>query len=470
MVEASDLAVSDRKSVIRVLHVDDDPNILEISKLLLMDTGNFEIDNASCVDEAFKKLSTGQYDVVISDYEMPQKNGLQFLKELKEQKNETPFILFTGKGREEVAIKALNLGADAYINKQGNPETVYGELTHAINMAIERKAAIWALKKNEAQLRAVVLNAPIGIAWANSGTFFQGANESFCRILGYSEKELRGLTFKDITHPDEVNESISKMQELISGCITFFSQEKRYIRKDGAEIKGKVTVCAIRDNEGKPTLFVAELEDITERKKTEDALIESEAKYRALINGMDESAWVINFHGNFIEVNDAAVKVLGYSKEELLSLGIKGIDSHLSMEEVQNLLIHSAAGETQVFETMHTAKDGTQIPVEISSSLINYQGKPAILAIARNITKRKKAEDALMKSQEEYRTLFSNMIDGFAYCQMVFDETGKPVDFVYLQVNDAFEQITGLKRDAIIGKKVSQAIPEIRETNPDKFF
>ena len=142
IVEASNLASSGRKSVSRVLHVDDDPNILEISKLLLMDVGYFEIDSAACVDEAFKKLSTGHYDVVISDYEMPQKDGLQFLKELKEQKNETPFILFTGKGREEIAIKALNLGADAYINKQGNPETVYGELTHAIKLAIERKAAI----------------------------------------------------------------------------------------------------------------------------------------------------------------------------------------------------------------------------------------------------------------------------------------------------------------------------------------
>ena len=95
-----------------------------------MDMGNFEIDHACCVDEALKKISNGNYDVVISDYEMPQKDGLQFLKELRAQTNEIPFILFTGKGREEVAIKALNLGADAYINKQGDPETVYAELSH----------------------------------------------------------------------------------------------------------------------------------------------------------------------------------------------------------------------------------------------------------------------------------------------------------------------------------------------------
>jgi len=78
--------------------------------MLLNLDSSFEIDPACCVDEALKKLATDDYDAVVSDYQMPQKNGLQFLTQLREQKNEIPFILFTGKGREEVAIKALNLG------------------------------------------------------------------------------------------------------------------------------------------------------------------------------------------------------------------------------------------------------------------------------------------------------------------------------------------------------------------------
>jgi PAS domain S-box-containing protein len=132
--------------------------------------------------------------------------------------------------------------------------------------------------------------------------------------------------------------------------------------------------------------------DITERKKAEQSLIRSEATYRNLINGMDESAWVIDFDGYFLDVNNAAVETLGYSKEELRSFGIKGIDNYLSPERVKNLMIRVASGEMQVFETVHTTKDGYEIPVEISSSLITYQGKQAILAIARNITERKKQE------------------------------------------------------------------------------
>ena len=118
---------------IHVLHVDDDQSIKEITKLMLQDLNSgFEIDWTCCLEDGFKKLASRKYDVVVSDYEMPQKDGLHFLKGLREAKNEIPFILFTGKGREEVAIQALNLGANGYYNKQGSPETVYGELAYGI--------------------------------------------------------------------------------------------------------------------------------------------------------------------------------------------------------------------------------------------------------------------------------------------------------------------------------------------------
>ena len=116
------MAASNKKNVVRVLHVDDDLCLLEVSKQILSFENNFDIDNVTSVDEAIKKMEKEFYDAVVSDYEMPQKNGLDFLKELREQKNDIAFILFTGKGREDVAVKALNLGADSYINKNGSPK------------------------------------------------------------------------------------------------------------------------------------------------------------------------------------------------------------------------------------------------------------------------------------------------------------------------------------------------------------
>jgi DNA-binding response OmpR family regulator len=138
-IKSSCKAVVDltEKTSIRVLHVDDEAGFLKVSKQCLEMQGAFQVDTASSVEEAMKKLRKKTYDAVLCDYVMPKKSGLEFLKELRENGNSIPFVMFTGK--DEVAIKALNLGADRYFNKIGNPETLYNHLAHSILDAVERK-------------------------------------------------------------------------------------------------------------------------------------------------------------------------------------------------------------------------------------------------------------------------------------------------------------------------------------------
>lgn len=142
-------------STIHVLHVDDDSLILSTSKMILEDSGKFEVELASSVDEALKKLANQTFDAVISDYDMPKKTGLQFLEELRSQKNEIAFVMFTGKGREEVAVKALNLGADRYINKNGDVEAVYCELSYALSKIVERKRTRRMLVEDSKKINAL---------------------------------------------------------------------------------------------------------------------------------------------------------------------------------------------------------------------------------------------------------------------------------------------------------------------------
>jgi DNA-binding response OmpR family regulator len=143
-----DWVISVKTDFLRILHVDDDVCLLEVSKQILVMENNFEIENVTSVDEAFKKMERQSFDAVVSDYEMPLRDGLDFLRELREQGNEIAFILFTGKGREDVAVKALNLGADRYIHKNGSPELVYFELAHAIHKIVERKKSRELLAKS----------------------------------------------------------------------------------------------------------------------------------------------------------------------------------------------------------------------------------------------------------------------------------------------------------------------------------
>src|SRR4030043_172363 len=129
-----------KTEAIKVLHVDDDLVFLEVAKQCLEMQDEIDVDTVSSVDEALEKLKQKDYDAVVSDYQMPGKDGLEFLKELREKGNTVPFIIFTGKGRERLAVKELlKLGADGYFEKHGAPETVYRELAHGISEVAEKK-------------------------------------------------------------------------------------------------------------------------------------------------------------------------------------------------------------------------------------------------------------------------------------------------------------------------------------------
>ena len=131
------ITVNGNRKKVRILHVDDDESFLEVTKEILEAGGRYLIDGAISADEALKKVERQTYDVIISDYKMPDKNGLDLLRVLCIRGNTTPFILFTIKDNEGIADKVSNLGAFRYFCKSGNPETVYSELTAYIDETVK---------------------------------------------------------------------------------------------------------------------------------------------------------------------------------------------------------------------------------------------------------------------------------------------------------------------------------------------
>lgn len=129
--------------MIRVLMVDDDPSILELTQIFLERSGDILVDTTGSATEALEKLKdeTDPYEVVISDYAMPEMDGITFLKAVRSRKLDLPFILFTGKSREEVVIEALNCGADYYMQKDSDPKVLFAELSHQIRQAADRERA-----------------------------------------------------------------------------------------------------------------------------------------------------------------------------------------------------------------------------------------------------------------------------------------------------------------------------------------
>lgn len=177
---------------ISLLLVDDEPALLEIGQLYLERIPGMTVTVADSGESAIHKLERTQFDAVVSDYQMPGMDGIAFLLEVRSRLRTLPFILFTGRGREDVVIKALNSGADYYLQKGGDPQSQYAELAHKVRRAVEQRRAESALKQKHAVLRAILSASPQGIAYVRNRTF-QWVNDSLAAMLGYQRGELNGL-------------------------------------------------------------------------------------------------------------------------------------------------------------------------------------------------------------------------------------------------------------------------------------
>jgi len=284
-VRLDDSNSDDKEDMIRVLHVDDDALFLDISRKILMDIDKrFEIDLVCCVDEAFKKIKKQKYDVIVSDYEMPQKNGLDFLKELKEQKSRLPFILFTGKGREEVAVKALNLGADGYFTKQGSPETVYGELAHGIRMIKQGKEAESALYETQILMNSII-NSTKDMIWSVSAddfcllTFNKALSDYFLSTQNLRLKT--GMSLKEIMPTEQL---VQKWIELNKRTLKEGSLSLEYVTSKDPRVL-ELTFNVLKKRE-KPFGIAVFARDITERKRIEETLKLSEERLSHLSQEM----------------------------------------------------------------------------------------------------------------------------------------------------------------------------------------
>ena len=362
------------------------------------------------------------------------------------RKEDFPFVLeqFTKQVNEKVPISRnipflrkdktiVYCDTSSSLLKIGNEQYVVG----FVRDVTEQKKAEEALKASEEKYRALVDGmSDTAIVLDFDGKIID-VNKTAVELLGYSREELLSFGIQKIEKtltPEQIKSIFKKMK---TDEITVF--ETNQTTKDGNQLPIEVSATRVM-YQGKEAIFSLG-RDITERKKAEAALRESEKKYREIINAMNDTVWVISFDGNLIDVNDAAVDVMGYSKEELLAMGLAGIDFDMDPEEIKSNIERMPSDKSQVFETFHTTKSGKKIPVEISSSLVNYQGKDAILSIARDITERKKAEKALIDSEEKYRTMINTMTDTV----WVIGFDAKNID-----VNDAAVDVLGYSREELL--------------------
>ena len=173
---------------------------------------------------------------------------------------------------------------------------------------------------------------------------------------------------------------------------------------------------------------------------------------------------------HIMDCNEKAMQVYGYSREEMLRLQIKDLVAPEFLPTLGDRIEKIITEKGTIFESMHHRKDGTIFPIEISARTITVDGNVFIQSIIRDITERKEAEKALIESEAKYRMLFNTMIEGFSLNELIFDENHQPVSYKLIDVNPAFEKLTGLNASEILGKDVLEYLPGLEKEWMEKYF
>jgi PAS domain S-box-containing protein len=206
-----------------------------------------------------------------------------------------------------LSVTAL-FGADGEIN---------GFLGIAYDLTEQRRAEA-KLRESEERFHMAFDYAGIGMALVGMDGRWLQVNRTLCEIVGYDEPTLLAKTFQQITHPDDLARDMEAAQRLAAGDIRFYHMDKRYLHREGHAIWVRLTVSLVRDASGKPLNFVSQVEDISEARRTEQALRESEQQLSDVFRSMAEGLVLLNATGEIIECNAAAGQILGLSREQLM--------------------------------------------------------------------------------------------------------------------------------------------------------
>jgi PAS domain S-box-containing protein len=266
---------------IRVLYVDDEPALCDIGKLFLERTGDFSVVTINSASAAIELIRKEQFDAIVSDYQMPGVDGIAFLKSIRAEGNKISFVIFTGRGREEAAIEALNNGADFYLQKGGDPKSQFVELVHKIRTAVNRRRTDVALSDSEERFRGITERISDLIIIINPQGYSTFVSPSIIPILGFPPELYLNKRVDSISIPQADAENLQQAFERLNNGSLSEHLDFQMRKSDGS--------YAVFDGRALP-VFKAGVyngiqlvaRDITDRKRAEEALQQANRKLHLL--------------------------------------------------------------------------------------------------------------------------------------------------------------------------------------------
>ncbi len=391
----------------QVLCVDDEAPLLDICTVFLERSGEFMVTTALSAADGLQLLEKNRFDAIVSDYQMPGKDGIQFLVEVRKRLGEIPFILFTGRGREEVVILAIDNGADFYVQKGGETKAQFAELAHKIRVAVTRRSAESQISESEKFLRTVIADANEGIIVYDRNMRITLWNRFMEELTGLKASEVQGKNALEL-FPFHKENGIDKLLSLALEGTTAESPDFAFnISSTGKNGWARGVYSPNYDAHGKIIGAIGIVRDVTERKQAVEALKESEKRYRDLFD-LNNAVMVIvdPVTGSIVDANTAASHYYGYSQKEFSGITVMDInpaEPAIIWKNMATIVENQGA----IINVKHRKKDGEIRDVMVSSAPITLGGRQLIHSIIQDVTERIQAEDALRQTNTKLNLLSS---------------------------------------------------------------
>ena len=287
-----------------VLLVDSEQSLLETAKAFMQKDGGIKADTATSAKLALSLIEKSGYDVIVSEYELSDMNGIELLKAVRSRKDNVPFIIFTGKGDEAVAIDALNSGADYYLKKGDDPKSELGELVRMITQAVSsrgfRPEAEEKLAESEKRYKTVFENTGAGVIVIENDMTVSMSNTEFVRMSGFSMGEILGHKFTDFVPREEIPRLASyHRQRRKDEAIVPRNYELTLNTKSGKPKKFHVTVSIIPGTERSIASFL----DITQRVQAEKDAREAERFMDSVFSSIQDGISILDRDLKILKVN-----------------------------------------------------------------------------------------------------------------------------------------------------------------------
>ena len=384
--------------MISLLYVDDEPDLLDLCKLFLEREGEFSVVTVPSAREGLQILAQGMTDAIVSDYQMPGMDGIEFLKQVRSEYKDIPFILFTGKGREEVVIEAIENGADFYLQKGGDPRAQFSELSHKIRQAVRRKKAEEELR----MMKATVSNAAEGILWINKDGGIAFFNDTICSMLGYTREEFSRLSIGDI-NPRFIDNHLGTLWPGMSER-KYLTVQDTHRKKDGSCIPVEILLNYI---EFGPQAYVfAFVRDITDRKRADDELKSAYEKNKGLMDYANDAIYIADAEtGMLLDANNKTQALIGRTLPEIQTMHESQLHPKEEEEKYRAYFKKHAREGMGLQEEVVVDQLGNRIPVIVSAAILNLGGRRCMMGIFHDISDIRKAHDALQLANKKLNLL-----------------------------------------------------------------